>query len=83
MLAFVIPNNVKINQMDIDTAFLILDIEEDIFIDISDVYGQILQYIIDPEKDIFSSKAANMFKERKAGNKVCAMQTSLYGLWQP
>ena len=88
LTALAIEYEMEIHQLDVTTAFLNGDIEEDIYIEMPEMFQEILEEMVaenqhkkqdykEEEKD-----AELMLEEARKGDKVCRMKKAIYGLKQ-
>lgn len=73
-----------IHQCDITTAYLNSPIKEEIYMEVPEQLEETLEKLISIEnnKSNIRSKAVEMLKELRTGDKVCRLQKALYGLKQ-
>ena len=72
------------HQYDVATVYLNGKLEEDFFIEVSDLMTEVLEYIVTNRRGSNSivSEAKSALDELVAGNKVCHINNALYGLKQ-
>lgn len=86
LMALAVKNGLSIHQLDVSTAFLNGELEEEVFMEIPDLFEEMLEGIIAEEE---SSKNTQIYDEAVKmlgsvcdGNKVLLLRKSLYGLRQ-
>lgn len=75
----------KVHQMDVVTAYLNGEIEEELFMEIPEQLNAILEEIISESKEEHPEVVKTSMKwlqQMKKGNKVCLIRKALYGLRQ-
>lgn len=86
LVALAAKYSLKIHQLDVITAFLNGELEENLYIDIPDKLEEMLQEMaaseINNKNNSVDKKASIMLNEIKQGNKVCEVTKALYGLKQ-
>lgn len=89
LLALGVKNDLNIHQLDIGTAYLNVKLEEKIFMELPNLFEEILLGMAEKEKlnktkagQELARKITRMLSDVKIGNKVCILKRSLYGLRQ-
>lgn len=84
LVALAVEMGMDIDQIDINTAYLNGDLNEDIYMKIPELLKEGLEKLKNADGVISAvgSKAAKMLEEMKAGGDTCRLKKSLYGLKQ-
>lgn len=81
--ALAAQHDMKIHQIDVTTAYLNGELEEQIFMEIPKYTERILEEIVISEKKgKIADKAASILRELRSKDKVCLLRKALYGLRQ-
>src|SRR5207249_2805881 len=80
VLAIAAKLELELHQVDVATAYLNGELEEEIFMNIPEMLPETLSEIAEKSKDNdFRQKARNMLRSMRDGNKVCLLNKALYG----
>ena len=84
LAALAVELDLKIHQLDITTAYLNGQLEEQIFMEPSEMFKEMLSKLIRREgkQSIIGKRAREMLSCFEAGGDVCLLKKSLYGLRQ-
>lgn len=84
LIALAVEMNMDIDQIDIDTAYLNGDLNEDIYMKVPDLLEESLEKLIKLESanSATGKRAARMLEDIKGGGNTCLLNKSLYGLKQ-
>lgn len=84
LIAIAVEHNMHIHQMDVITAYLNGEINEEIYMKTPDLFKETLEEIIKNKevKEEILRESTKMLKEMENGNKVCKLKKALYGLKQ-
>lgn len=86
LMALAVEHDLVVHQLDVTTAFLNGDLEENIFMEIPELFPELLEEIFlkgkstNPSDD--EKEALRMLNEIKKGKKVCLLKKAMYGLKQ-
>ena len=83
-MALAVELGLNVHQMDVTTAFLNGELEEEIYMELPDHLEEALQQIA-LDKEITNTKAKKMLRDLQSDenlNKVCLLRKALYGLRQ-
>lgn len=83
VLALAVKHNMSVHQMDVTTAYLNGKIDTDIYMEMPNMFEEILERIVktSTRKEI-CKRAKRMLEEVRNENKVCLIKKALYGLKQ-
>lgn len=83
-VAVAVQRNMKIEQLDITTAYLNGDLEEEVFMEAPEYLEDILEHIVLSRRDDNSIKrtAREMLENLRKSDVVCSLNKALYGLKQ-
>ncbi|KAF6212135.1 hypothetical protein GE061_012656 [Apolygus lucorum] len=83
VMALAVKHGMVVEQMDVETAYLNGELEENIYMEPPKHFEQILMDIVENENDgEIMENAWKMLREFRGGKKYCKLQKSLYGLKQ-
>lgn len=82
LMALSMEMEMKIHQMDIQTAYLNGELDKSLYMEIPENLKETLENIKKSKDPILKNEAVKMLNEINKGNKVCALKKALYGLKQ-
>lgn len=87
IMALAVEHDLIVHQVDIATAFLNGHLDESIFMELPDLFPEMLQKIAVKEKKMSvdssnQGNASKMLNQLKKGNQVCLLKKAIYGLKQ-
>ena len=86
LMALAVQHGLHVHQLDVCAAYLNGDLDEEIFMEVPQLYQDILEELIDEAKgqgdDQLRVKADKELQAIKTGNKVCMLKKAIYGVKQ-
>jgi len=79
-MAVTVERNMRISQFDITTAYLNGIMDTTVYMEKPELLQEMLKRMIITEDTALVKKAKKMLSQLKAGDKVCKLKKSLYGL---
>ena len=83
LMALAAKHNLKVTQLDVTTAFLYGDIDQETYMELPEEFEQTLNTIAlretDPE---IQKRSLGMLRQLRKGNQVCKLKRAIYGLKQ-
>lgn len=82
-VAVAVQENMFIRQIDVETAYLNGDVEEEVLMEVPEHFECVLEYIVNNEKDdSLKRKAEEMLRCLRNDDMICLLNKAIYGLKQ-